>query len=641
MAIRRRSLHQQRSLEDHIESYFRNPTPEKRRKLIIKIKQALMSVEQTRTSADTSRRLLNEVLEHLSEYSDTEVPEVITQQLEVVQPEPKTAAEPTGAFVKLQKAYDGNPELERQLKHLLEAIMRGNRSVKIDDAKAIMGIDDTTYVRRLLERLIKREYLKTSGKTKARKYDWTGKYPPWMTTPKELSEKPTPVKSETRTGPSDSEIASRILNSIKPGDFKDIILLEQELGISEAKVKNFATQLPELELKGARVYRKVDMLYECPNKAGRKYFSINFGTRLDGTQPARRGWERLNSKAKDYFTKLFERMCEHGVIQDGSKFKRLEGDVWEFKANNHKKRITCFMHGRVVFLLSVFKKKEDDTPPHEKDLAQTIMLETLARIQKAGYKHNPDDAFIKAEVVYAWRDDVGEKKVRIPKLVRRAIGINVGDSVKVIGPNGSMILTATLADRSEIGVHVAGIDGNDRVTLGVEIGDMVTLENPNLTRKADTWLFSYGSNNPDQLMQRLGHRVSGISAAYIKGYRLKFLGYSQRRRGGVAGLIKKRGAEACGYVCLVSEEDLEILDVAEGVAGGYYYRATLPVLRDAGEEFETVKAIVYMPGPRRLEASEHFCPSQEYLENLQKTIFTFWDHNECQEYLDEALDEVC
>jgi hypothetical protein len=109
----------------------------------------------------------------------------------------------------------------------------------------------------------------------------------------------------------------------------------------------------------------------------------------------------------------------------------------------------------------------------------------------------------------------------------------------------------------------------------------------------------------------------------------------------VAGLVKKSGGEACGYVCRVSDQDLEILDVAEGVAGGFYIRETMPVLRDVDGDFEVVQAVVYMPGPRRLNAPEHFCPSQEYLMNLQKTIFTFWDHTECQEYLDEALDEVC
>ena len=74
---------------------------------------------------------------------------------------------------------------------------------------------------------------------------------------------------------------------------------------------------------------------------------------------------------------LFDRYAEFGLIQDGQKFKRLDGDVWEFKARGRDTglRVTCYRNGSFLVLLTGFPKKEDDTEPREIELAKSVMEE--------------------------------------------------------------------------------------------------------------------------------------------------------------------------------------------------------------------------------------------------------------------------
>ena len=64
-------------------------------------------------------------------------------------------------------------------------------------------------------------------------------------------------------------------------------------------------------------------------------------------------------------------------------------------------------------------------------------------------------------------------------------------------------------------------------------------------------LFSYGSNSPKQLAERLGHPVEG-RAAYAEGWMRVFRGYSERWQGAVASLLPSRGQKTYGYVAEVS-----------------------------------------------------------------------------------------
>jgi len=145
-------------------------------------------------------------------------------------------------------------------------------------------------------------------------------------------------------------------------------------------------------------------------------------------------------------------------------------------------------------------------------------------------------------------------------------------------------------------------------------------------------LFSYGSNNPEQLEDRLSHEVEGI-AAYLPDYRLVFVGYSRNWDGGVAGIIASPGDEVCGYVTEVDEQDLQILDRYEG-APDYYYRATVDVMIQSGDDFIDAQAVAYLPGPLRQDPN---LPSGDYLGAVKRTVFSFWERSECSDLIKRAV----
>jgi hypothetical protein len=133
-------------------------------------------------------------------------------------------------------------------------------------------------------------------------------------------------------------------------------------------------------------------------------------------------------------------------------------------------------------------------------------------------------------------------------------------------------------------------------------------------------LFSYGSNNMDQLAARLGHTVDG-TAAFVEGWQRVFRGHSTRWGGGVATLVKKDAGVTYGYVASVSSYDLDILDEYEGVASGRYRRKNMKVR--VGPSFTAAprQAVVYVSSSRAFGA-----PTAAYLKAVAKTVGEFWDN---------------
>lgn len=127
-------------------------------------------------------------------------------------------------------------------------------------------------------------------------------------------------------------------------------------------------------------------------------------------------------------------------------------------------------------------------------------------------------------------------------------------------------------------------------------------------------LFSYGSNNPRQLAERLGHPVEG-QAAYADGWMRVFRGFSERWQGSVASLVKARGKKTYGFVTEVSPHDLSVLD---GYEGSRYTRTEIVVTKMDGGK---VKAIAYLRDPRE---PFRLPPSRRYLEAVVSTISAFW-----------------
>jgi len=133
-------------------------------------------------------------------------------------------------------------------------------------------------------------------------------------------------------------------------------------------------------------------------------------------------------------------------------------------------------------------------------------------------------------------------------------------------------------------------------------------------------LFSYGSNHPKQLAERLGHPIVG-RGAYIEGWQRVFRGWSDRWDGGVASLEKKGGTTAVtyGYVADVSPADLDRLDRFEGVGNGKYKRMGVTVRVPEDYATHTLPAVVYVSTSRTFNA-----PSPLYLKAVAKTVGTFW-----------------
>lgn len=134
--------------------------------------------------------------------------------------------------------------------------------------------------------------------------------------------------------------------------------------------------------------------------------------------------------------------------------------------------------------------------------------------------------------------------------------------------------------------------------------------------KKDYFLFSYGSNSPRQLQERLGHPVLG-TGGYVEGYLRAFRGWSNTWVSGVATLIPAKDTDKTyGYVARVSLADLNLLDQYEGVPRKKYARKIVDVTLQTGE---TVSATTYVSTSEEVTA-----PSRLYLSAVAETISAFW-----------------
>lgn len=125
------------------------------------------------------------------------------------------------------------------------------------------------------------------------------------------------------------------------------------------------------------------------------------------------------------------------------------------------------------------------------------------------------------------------------------------------------------------------------------------------------YLFSYGSNHPGQLSERIGY-MPPSRAAYLSGFKRVFRGFSRNWGGGVASLEKRAGATVFGYVSQVTSDDLKTLDRYEGVASGNYKRTTV-TLHDG------TRAVAYVSTSRTFAP-----PTEAYLKACAKTVGAFW-----------------
>lgn len=130
------------------------------------------------------------------------------------------------------------------------------------------------------------------------------------------------------------------------------------------------------------------------------------------------------------------------------------------------------------------------------------------------------------------------------------------------------------------------------------------------------WLFSYGSNDSDQLSDRIERHDFETKPAVAPDVERVFRGFSQRWRGGTASLEPRRDGRVFGYVSRLREGDLKKLDRFEGVGLGIYQRWPLEVILENGRRLGA-EAYVHA-------STEFNPPSAEYLSAVARTIGRFW-----------------
>ena len=124
------------------------------------------------------------------------------------------------------------------------------------------------------------------------------------------------------------------------------------------------------------------------------------------------------------------------------------------------------------------------------------------------------------------------------------------------------------------------------------------------------YYFAYGSNLSKKQMKERCPDSKPLSIVTLHNYKLVFVGWSRKWRGGVASIKPFRGERVLGAIYEISEEDLRRLDKYEGTPDAYT-RVKVAVTNDFGERIE---AVTYVKAGR-LEETQ---PSKECLSALQQ-----------------------
>ena len=124
------------------------------------------------------------------------------------------------------------------------------------------------------------------------------------------------------------------------------------------------------------------------------------------------------------------------------------------------------------------------------------------------------------------------------------------------------------------------------------------------------YYFAYGSDINRRQMQERCPDSEPMFVTTLRNYKLVFVGWSRRWRGGTANIKPFRGEKAFGAIYEVSDRDLRQLDRCEGSPGSYN-RLNVTVFDEDGEPIEAITYIKAVP-------SEETQPSKEYLAVIQQ-----------------------
>ncbi|MCX8093903.1 MAG: gamma-glutamylcyclotransferase [Candidatus Goldbacteria bacterium] len=137
------------------------------------------------------------------------------------------------------------------------------------------------------------------------------------------------------------------------------------------------------------------------------------------------------------------------------------------------------------------------------------------------------------------------------------------------------------------------------------------------------YYFAYGSNMNHKQMQERCPEAKFICKGILKGYGFVYDGYSSKRNGAVANIVKNEKKQVEGGIFLISEQNEKALDKKEGYPINYYKKDVYIQT----EEGETIQALVYLREPQKpgqpseeyrntiLEGAKNCNLSEEYIKN--------------------------
>ena len=124
------------------------------------------------------------------------------------------------------------------------------------------------------------------------------------------------------------------------------------------------------------------------------------------------------------------------------------------------------------------------------------------------------------------------------------------------------------------------------------------------------YYFAYDSNLIKKQVKERCPDSKPMFVATLPNYKLVFIGWARRWRGGVASIKPFRGEKVLGAIYELSERDLKLLDKYDGYADSYH-RLNVTVFDEDGKP---VEAVTYIKSGQ-LEETQ---PSREYLAIIQQ-----------------------
>lgn len=113
--------------------------------------------------------------------------------------------------------------------------------------------------------------------------------------------------------------------------------------------------------------------------------TIAYARTMSGAMPAKEFLDDLQERgganaAPDLarLDRLFERMSVVGAVHNVEQFRKLRGEIFEFKSN--QLRVLAFRVDTVWFLTSGFTKRQRKCPPSEIVRAESIRAEQLQQL---------------------------------------------------------------------------------------------------------------------------------------------------------------------------------------------------------------------------------------------------------------------